>query len=166
MIQQIQRSLDSANHNLFLHIAFIKLVMLVHTNTQRKVFKQKIKDEYMNKGRKISGGKYVANKKKKFYEIAGQRRIIKLGEEKRKTKRTKGGNIKTLLLGAKFINVITKAKKQKRAEIKNVLETPSNRFLARQNVITKGAILETDLGKVKVTNRPSQEGIINGILIE
>jgi small subunit ribosomal protein S8e len=120
----------------------------------------------MNKGRKISGGKYIANKKKKFYEIAGQRRIVKLGEEKRKTKRTKGGNIKTFLLGAKFINVLTKAKKQKKAEIKNVLETPSNRFLARQNIITKGAILETDLGKVKVTNRPSQEGIINGILIE
>jgi len=120
----------------------------------------------MNKGRKISGGKYVANKKKKFYEIAGQRKIIKLGEEKRKTKRTKGGNIKTFLLGAKFINVLTKGNKQKRTEIKNVLETPSNRFLARQNIITKGAILETDLGKVKVTNRPSQEGVINGILIE
>jgi small subunit ribosomal protein S8e len=120
----------------------------------------------MNKGRKISGGKYVANKKKKFYEIAGQRKIVKLGEEKRKTKRTKGGNVKTFLLRAKFINVLTKSNKQKRAEIKNVLETPSNRFLARQNIITKGAILETDLGKVKVTNRPSQEGILNGILID
>ena len=51
-------------------------------------------------------------------------------------------------------------------EIKNVLETPSNRFLARQNIITKGTILETELGKVRVTNRPSQEGVINGILIE
>jgi len=120
----------------------------------------------MNKGRKISGGKYIANKKKKFYEIAGQRRTVKLGEEKRRTKRTKGGNAKTFLLVAKFINVLTKNNKQERAEIKNVLETPSNRFLARQNVITKGAILETDLGKVKVTNRPSQEGVLNGILIE
>lgn len=120
----------------------------------------------MNKGRKISGGRYVANRKKKSYELAGQRKIVKLGEEKRKTKRTKGGNTKTFLLGAKFINILTKDKKQKKAEIKNVLETPSNRFLARQNVITKGAILDTDMGKVRVTNRPSQEGIINGILIE
>ncbi len=54
----------------------------------------------------------------------------------------------------------------KKVEIKNVIETPSNRFLARQNIITKGTILLTDLGKVKVTNRPSQEGIINGIFIE
>ena len=51
-------------------------------------------------------------------------------------------------------------------EIQNVIETPSNRFLARQNIITKGTILETKLGEVKVTNRPSQEGMINGILME
>ena len=119
----------------------------------------------MNKGKKISGGKYVKNRKKKSYEIAGQKRVVKKGEEKRKTKRTRGGNIKTLLLKGKFVNVQTKDKKLK-VEIKNVLETPSNRFLARQNIITKGTILETELGKVKVTNRPSQEGVINGILVE
>ena len=51
-------------------------------------------------------------------------------------------------------------------EIKNVVETPSNKFLARQNIITKGTIVETELGKVRITNRPSQEGCINGILIE
>jgi len=54
----------------------------------------------------------------------------------------------------------------KKSEIKNVVETPSNRFLARQNILTKGTIVETDLGKVKITNRPSQDGIVNGILIE
>ncbi|MDO8528309.1 MAG: 30S ribosomal protein S8e [Nanoarchaeota archaeon] len=116
----------------------------------------------MNKGRKISGGKYIANRKKKLYEREGQRRIVKMGEEKRKAKRTRGGNKKVFLLGAKFVNI----QGQKKAEIKNVLETPSNRFLARQNVITKGAIVQTDLGKVKITNRPSQEGVVNGILVK
>ena len=119
----------------------------------------------MKKGKKISGGKYIKNRKKKSYEIAGQKRIVKKGEEKRKTKRTIGGNKKTFLLKAKFVNVQTKDKKLK-VEIKNVIETPSNRFLARQNIITKGTIIETELGKVKVTNRPSQEGSINGILVE
>jgi len=99
----------------------------------------------MKKGKKISGGKYIKNRKKKKYEIAGQRRIVKIGEDKRK----------------KFVNV----GKQK-TEIKNVLETPSNRFLARQNILTKGTIIETELGKVKITNRPTQEGVVNGILIE
>ncbi|MBU2562515.1 MAG: 30S ribosomal protein S8e [Nanoarchaeota archaeon] len=119
----------------------------------------------MNKGRKITGGKYTKNRKKKSYEIAGQKRIVKIGEEKRKSKRTRGGNKKTFLIKAKFVNV-KKDNKKIKAEIKNVLETPSNRFLARQNIITKGTVIETNLGKVKVTNRPSQEGIVNGILIE
>lgn len=118
------------------------------------------------KGKKVSGGKYTKSRKKKFYELAGQKRTVKLGEEKRKMQRVRGGNRKVFLLRAKFINVQTKDKKNKKAEIKNVLETPSNRFLSRQNVLTKGTIVETDIGKVKITNRPSQEGIINGVLIE
>ncbi|MBU4308350.1 MAG: 30S ribosomal protein S8e [Nanoarchaeota archaeon] len=118
------------------------------------------------KGRKISGGKYIKRRKKKSYEIAGQKRIVKLGEEKRKSKKTVGGNKKTFLLKAKFVNLSEKNKKQKKVEIKNVLETPSNRFLARQNIITKGTIVETELGKVKITNRPSQEGTLNGILLK
>lgn len=117
------------------------------------------------KGRKISGGKYIQNRKKKASERAGQRRIIKIGDEKKKTTKTRGGNKKTFLLKAKFVNIISK-NKSKKTEIKNVLETPSNRFLARQNILTKGTIVETDLGKVKITNRPTQEGVVNGVLIE
>jgi len=113
-------------------------------------------------GRKISGGKYIKRRKKKSYEVAGQKRVVKIGEEKRKTIRTAGGNKKTVSLKAKFINILQK----KKVEIKNVLETPSNRFLARQNILTKGTIIETELGKVKITSRPSQEGVVNGILIE
>ena len=119
----------------------------------------------MKKGKKISGGRYVKNRKKKLSEIAGQKRIVKIGEEKRKIKRTRGGNKKTSFLKAKFVNVQTKNKKEK-TEIKNVLETPSNRFLAKQNILTKGTIIETNLGKVRITNRPTQEEIVNGILIE
>ena len=120
----------------------------------------------MKKGKKISGGKYIKSRKKKKYEHSGQKTILKLGEEKRKSKKTRGGKEKTFMLKAKFVNVQTKGKKSKKVQIKNVLETPSNRFLARQNVITKGTILETEIGKVKVTNRPTQEGTLNGILLE
>jgi len=122
----------------------------------------------MKIGRKISGGKYNKNRKKKLYERVGQKKVVKVGEEKRKIKRAKGGRTRAFLLGAKFVNVISGEgkEKSKKAEIKNVLETPSNRFLARQKVITKGAIIETDLGRVKITNRPSQEGIVNGILVK
>jgi small subunit ribosomal protein S8e len=33
-------------------------------------------------------------------------------------------------------------------------------------IVTKGCIVETELGKAKVTSRPSQHGIVNAILVE
>lgn len=117
------------------------------------------------KGRKISGGKYKKHRKKKSYENQGQKTIVKLGDRKKKTKKTRGGHKKTFLLKEKFVNIKIKDK-IKKVEIKNVLETPSNRFLARQNILTKGTIIDTELGKAKITNRPTQEAMINGILIE
>ncbi len=126
----------------------------------------------MKKGRKITGGKYIKRRKKRLHELPGQKIVVKLSEtEKRTSKRTRGGNKKNFMLRAKYVNVKlenSKSKKvdTKKEEIKNVLKTPSNRFLARQNIITKGTIVDTSLGKVKITNRPSQEAVINGILIE
>ena len=117
------------------------------------------------KGKKITGGKYIKQRKKKKGELAGQKRVIKLsGEEKRKSLRIRGGNKKTHLLRAKFVNVRDNGKTSK-LEITKVVETPSNTFLARQNVITKGTIVETSKGKVRITNRPTQEGLINGVLV-
>jgi small subunit ribosomal protein S8e len=73
--------------------------------------------------------------------------------------------LKTVLLKSNIANISIKGK-VKQAEIKNVLETPQNKFLARQNRLVKGAIIETSLGKAKITNRPTQEGLINAILLE
>lgn len=119
----------------------------------------------MKLGRKASGGKYKANRKKKLTEIKGQPRVVKLGEKKVKTVRGRGSTKKMVSLTQKEINVFD-GKKTKKVEIKTVVETPSNRFLARQNVLVKGAIVETSLGKVRITNRPSQEGIVQGILLK
>jgi len=67
----------------------------------------------MKLGRKITGGKYIKIRKKKRFERAGQRKDVKLGEEKRKTVRTAGGNDKTFLLRGDTINIESKGKKQK-----------------------------------------------------
>ncbi len=121
----------------------------------------------MRKGRKISGGRYKKQRKKKYYEKQGQTRMVKLGKVKRKKLRIKGGKEKIVLLSTDEVNVLEKkTNKSQKAKIRNVLETPSNKFLARQNIILKGAIIETDLGKAKVTNRPSQEGSVQAILLE
>ena len=117
------------------------------------------------KGKEITGKKYVKQRKKRKYEIAGQKRAVKLGEDARKNKKTRGGNKKVFLIKSKLVNVKS-GNKILKTIIRKVIETPSNKFLARQNIITKGTILDTELGKVRVTNRPSQEGMINGILFE
>ena len=78
-----------------------------------------------------------------------------------------GGKKQKVLLSANTANIIDpKTKKAKKVKIKNVLETPSNRFLARQNILIKGAVIETELGKAKITNRPSQEGMVQGVLVK
>ncbi|MDP3881433.1 MAG: 30S ribosomal protein S8e [Nanoarchaeota archaeon] len=119
----------------------------------------------MNKGRKISGGKYHSFRKTKLFERSGQVREAVLGDTKRKALRVTGGNIKTILLREDYANIVNKGKSQ-RAEIINVEETPQNRFFARQNRLMKGAIIATSLGKARITNRPSQEGCVNAVLLE
>ncbi len=121
----------------------------------------------MVKGRKITGGKYKKFRKKKKYERPGIERKVKLKELKQKILKGRGGNIKTVLLSTDIANVFNpETKKSKLVKIKNVIETPSNRFLARQNILVKSAIIETELGKAKITNRPSQEGHVQAILIK
>jgi len=109
----------------------------------------------MVKGRKITGGKYSESRKKKKYSLPGIARKVKLRATKQKTIKGRGKTIKNVLLSTDKVNVIDpKTKKSKKVLIKNVLETPSNRFLARQNILVKGAVIETELGKAKITNRP------------
>ncbi|MBU3906765.1 MAG: 30S ribosomal protein S8e [Nanoarchaeota archaeon] len=121
----------------------------------------------MKKGRKVSGGRYIQSRKKKLYERKGQARIVKLEATKVKKIRTHGNKQKTVLLQADVANVFSKKTgKTKKAKIKNVLETISNRFLARQNILVKSAVIETELGKARITNRPSQEGFVQAELLE
>lgn len=119
----------------------------------------------MKAGRKISGGRYKKPKKKKLTGRQGQARIVKLGEKKTKLLSGRGNTSKLVSFFNNVANLMIKGK-AKKTEIKNVAETPSNVFLARQNILVKGAIIETELGKAKITNRPSQEGTIQAKLIE
>ncbi|MEM0331891.1 MAG: 30S ribosomal protein S8e [Archaeoglobaceae archaeon] len=117
--------------------------------------------------RKPTGGLYKAHRKKRKYEIGRPQIETLIGERKVKKIRVKGGSFKLRLFSEKFANVYDPTqKKVVRAEIKTVVENKAHVHYARRNVITKGAIILTSVGKAKVTNRPNQEGIINAVLIE
>jgi len=80
-------------------------------------------------------------------------------------RRIVGGHYKPVLLSAKEVNVSDQKGKTQKTEILNVVENPANPNLVRRNVITKGAVVETKLGRVRVTSRPGQEGTVNGVLV-
>jgi small subunit ribosomal protein S8e len=46
-----------------------------------------------------------------------------------------------------------------------VTENPANKNFVRRNILTKGAVVATDLGKAKITSRPGQDGEVNAILL-
>ena len=58
-----------------------------------------------------------------------------------------------------------KTKKSSKAKINTVVDNPANRNFIRANILTKGTVVDTDKGKARITNRPGQEGTVNGVLI-
>ena len=46
-----------------------------------------------------------------------------------------------------------------------VVDNPANRNFVKRNIMTKGTVVETDKGKVRITSRPGQEGSLNGVLV-
>lgn len=116
--------------------------------------------------RKASGGLYHSARGKKQNELAGFAANTRLAKEnKHKTTRILGGNMKHALLTAGSVNVADAKGKTNKTAILNVIENPANPHLVRRNIITKGSIVETKLGKVRITSRPGQEASINGVLV-
>ena len=116
--------------------------------------------------RKISGGRYHFVRTKKKFELAGFPSNTKVEKTTKIVKtRVVGGNQKQSLLSSHQINLASKGKTVK-TEILNVVENPANPNLVRRNIITKGSIVETKMGKARVTSRPGQEGSVNGVLVQ
>ncbi len=118
--------------------------------------------------KKITGGKKRPHRKPRKYEMGGYPVNTMLSDKEiRESDRVFGGNTKVRLKYAVFANVVDpETKSTKKVRILRVLEVPSNPQLARRGIITKGAIILTELGKAKVTSRPSQDGVVNAVLIE
>ncbi len=116
--------------------------------------------------RKATGGRYHYQRTKRKSELAGFAAGTKLSTEKTlRIERVLGGNLKYRLLGATEINVADKSGKTTKTKILNVVENPANANLVRRNIVTKGCVVETSLGRARVTSRPGQEGIVNGTLV-
>ncbi|QQG39086.1 MAG: 30S ribosomal protein S8e [Candidatus Woesearchaeota archaeon] len=117
--------------------------------------------------RKPSGGRNRASFTKRVHALGRLPTHTTVGQKRESIIRTRGGDIKIVLLSSEEVNVYdSKEKKYKMVKIKNVVDNPANRNFVRRNIITKGTIIDTEIGKVRVTNRPGQEGAINGVLVQ
>ncbi|MCD6236183.1 MAG: 30S ribosomal protein S8e [Thaumarchaeota archaeon] len=117
--------------------------------------------------RKPTGGRKRPNRKKRKYERGGSPVLTRLGERKLREKRTRGGGVKYALAADIYANVFDPDKKiAQKVKILRLLSNPASRDLERRGVITKGALIETELGKAKVTSRPGQDGVINAVLVK
>ena len=118
--------------------------------------------------RKPTGGRYKAGfRKKRLYELGREPAFTGLGARRVKTVRARGANLKVRLLGTDVANLFDpKTKKYEQATIKTISGNPANRHFVRRNIMTKGAIIETDKGKARVTSRPGQDGSVNAVLVQ
>lgn len=115
---------------------------------------------------KPSGGKYKAFKKKKAYQVGREPAFTTIGKIRTKKIRTRGNNQKVRVLSTDTVNLFDpKTKKYEQVKIKTVVGNPANRHFIRRNIITKGAVIETEKGKARVTSRPGQDGAVNVVLI-
>ena len=115
---------------------------------------------------KISGGRRVALRSRRKFEIDRYPNEPLVGEQQTVTRKVRGKNLKTALISASFVNLVLSDSKVKKTKIIRVLENPTNNDYKRRGVITKGAIIETEDGKCKVISRPGQDGVVNGILVK
>ncbi len=116
--------------------------------------------------RKKSGGRYKNFRKKRLTDLGRDPTLTKIGEIRKSEFRIKSGIRKRILLSSNMANVYDpKEKKYKKVKIEKVVDNPANRNFIRRNILTKGAIVKTELGKARITNRPGQEAHINAVLI-
>jgi len=117
--------------------------------------------------KKPSGGAIRARRKKRKYELGREYIPTTIGERDLKIIRVRGGNTKTRLLRIDEANVYNpETKKIERVKIEGVVDNPANRHFVQRNIITKGAIIKTEIGMARVTSRPGQDGVVNAVLIE
>ena len=120
--------------------------------------------------RKSSGGRLKRPSRyrgKRRTEIATEKQHSLIGKPNRKVYRKRSGLQTVRILADEVINVNDPSTGEtKRATLESVLENPADANYVRRNIMTKGAVVQTDLGSVRITSRPGSAGVLNGVLLD
>jgi small subunit ribosomal protein S8e len=118
-------------------------------------------------GRKLTGGRKVAMRGKRKFEIDRYPNEAVAGPVQIVVRRTRGKNNKVAFKTAEFANIIDQEnKKVFRSKILRVTKNPANRDYERRGVISKGALIEIENGTARVVSRPGQDGVVNAIMVK
>ncbi|PSQ48528.1 30S ribosomal protein S8e [Halobacteriales archaeon SW_7_65_23] len=112
-----------------------------------------------------TGGRRRPKRDRRKHELGSEPTETQVGETKLRTVDTRGGQTKVRAIRSNVASVASDGGVVA-AEITDVVENPADPNYARRNIITRGAIIETDEGKAKVTSRPGQDGQINAVLLD
>ena len=116
--------------------------------------------------RRYTGKKYKHFRKKRKRELERPPIETEIGQEKKKKQRILGGNLKLKLFSTSYINVTDpNTNKTSKVRILRFEDNQATKDWNRRHILTKGAVVETELGKAKVTSRPGQHGVLNGVLV-
>jgi small subunit ribosomal protein S8e len=117
--------------------------------------------------RKATGGRLRANRGKRKFEMGTEKVQPVIGPTNRKIVNVMGCGTKAKILKENVINVTDpKSGKTQKTTMTTEVANPANKNYIRRNILTKGAVVSTELGKARITSRPGQQGLINGILVE
>ncbi|MFB6267338.1 MAG: 30S ribosomal protein S8e [Halodesulfurarchaeum sp.] len=121
-----------------------------------------------NQGRSTrtkTGARVRPHRNKKKRELGRLPTETQVGEPRFRVVDARGNVTKQRALSTNVANV-TDEGETSRAEILDVVENRANPNYARRNIITKGAIIETEAGYARVTSRPGQSGQVNAVAVE
>jgi small subunit ribosomal protein S8e len=123
--------------------------------------------ESHGKGHRLkSGAKRKPARDKIRAELGRETKSVVIGERDPNQVKGRGSVIKNVLKKANSMNVLDpKTGKTQQAKIITVVENAANRHYVRMNVLSKGAIVKTELGNARITSRPGQHGVVNGVLV-
>lgn len=123
--------------------------------------------EQARSNKKSTGKKYRKFRKKRKRELERNPIHTIVGEDKKKRQRVLGGNTKIKLFSTKYINVTDpNSNKTQKVEILDFISNQASKDLNRRHILTRGAVVDTELGNVKITSRPGQDGQVNGVLVQ
>src|SRR3712207_809254 len=113
-------------------------------------------------GRKLTGGRKVAMRGRRKFEIDRYPNEAVAGPTQIITRRSRGNHNKVAFKTAEFANIIDQEnKKVTKSKILRVTKNPANRDYERRGVISKGALIEVEDGTAMVVSRDRKSTRLN-----